>query len=300
MPYGGEKSASSSGPACGCGTSVCPNDGSDAQRSGWVVYPGSSSDSSAQTGCWRDSTESLVRYQYAGQGRGSYEKVPTYTFVGEGRGSFDKEAIGSDGRSCGQCSCLVCVLVTALALLAGLASLQAKDLGRLLGAGAASGGKEEQDGPKWVDCEALLRNLEQGRDAHQAEKLDWCCTNQQKGCSHWRNATSEPFDCQADYASWHSSWRASKRAYCCHMYARGCQADDHAAYDCQAGFANWRVGWSDIKKHYCCRTAQRGCGSTTTEPYDCASGFDFWESAWSAAKANWCCDTYRRGCKHKG
>jgi len=306
LPYGGANSYSSTGGhACGadsgCGTGVCPSDG----KGEWIVNPDGSSASTSQSGCWGDSTESLVRYQYAGQGRGSYEKVPTYTYVGEGRGSFDKEAIGSDSRGCGQCACLVCVVASALALLAGLVALQAKDLGPAI-AGAASGRKptaEEQGGPSRassVDCEALVRKLEQGLVAQQAEKLDWCCTNQQTGCSH-RSTTSEPFDCKAGFASWHSSWPTSKRVYCCHMYARGCQADDHAAYDCQAGFDNWKAGWSDDKQRYCCRTAQRGCGgTTTTEPYDCASGFDFWKTAWSDDKAVWCCRTYRRGCTHNG
>jgi len=303
LPYGG---ASSSGPACGT-TACCvgQSDGLDLQKGDWIAYPDGSSASAAQNGCWGESTESLVRYQHAGQGRGSYEKVPTYTFVGDGRGSFDKEAIGADGRGCGQCACLVCVVVTALAVLAGLVALQAKDVETAL-MGAASGFKqstEEKDGPstaKSVDCEALVRKLEKGRDDHQAQKLDWCCKHQQKGCSHRRSTNSEPFDCEADYASWHSSWPTSKKVYCCHMYARACQADDHATYDCQAGFDNWMAGWSDIKRRYCCRTAQRGCHSITTEPYDCASGFDFWESAWSHEKKTWCCHTYRRGCKQNG
>jgi len=310
VPYGGAKSySSSSGPACGtdgCGTSVCPSDGLDG-RKGWISSLDSSSPNAAQEGCWGDSTESLVRYQYAGQGRGSYEKVPTYTFVGEGRGSFDKEAIGADGRGCGQCTCLVCVVVTALALLASLVALQAKDVERAI-AGSSFAGKpstQAKDGPtmaKSVDCEALVRKLEQGTDDHQTQKLDrdWCCTNQHKGCSHRRSTTSEPFDCEADFANWHRSWPAKKRVYCCHMYARGCQAEDHDTYDCQAGFDNWKAGWSDVKQHFCCRTAQRGCHSTTTEPYDCASGFDFWESAWSRAKKTWCCHTYRRGCRENG
>mmetsp|Transcript_120589 Transcript_120589/g.240122 ORF Transcript_120589/g.240122 Transcript_120589/m.240122 type:complete len:329 (-) Transcript_120589:60-1046(-) len=303
-PEGWDATASTTGgQACGtesgCGTGVCPSDGRAAHNGEWVAHPDGQSASMAQNGCWSESTENLVRYQYAGQGRGSYEKVPTYTYVGEGRGSFDKEAIGSDSRGCGQCTCLVCVVVGALALLAGLVALQAKDLGPAI-AGVVRPSSKEEDGARTgsVDCEALVRNLEQGVDASQAEQVDWCCANEQKGCSHLRSTTTERFDCEADYSSWHSTWPAPKRAYCCHMYARGCQADDHTRIDCQAGFDNWRAGWSDIKKKYCCRTAQRGCGgTTTTEPYDCASGFDFWESAWSDSKADWCCHTYRRGCK---
>lgn len=246
--------------------------------------------------CFHDRQTSFVRYQYTGEGKGGYEKVPTYTFVGAGKGSFDKQVLDTPYGSQPHPLCLCCLMASAFILAAYIWALHMQDAasGELVSVTTPSSPLDEtvSTGPPY-DCQELAGARQRGEDV-PAEQQDWCCRKRQINCPTSRSG--EPYNCERNFADWRNSWLPGKKAYCCKMFARGCEVSTTRTYDCKANFRHWRTAWSDAQQRFCCDKQRRGCPKTTTEPFDCGAGFSEWQTAWSIRKKVWCCENYFRGC----
>merc|ERR1712176_1471976 len=132
--------------------------------------------------------------------------------------------------------------------------------------GPASGSAVVQPAAASWDCDEGLANAAIG---WSVPKKEWCCANQQKGCS-----LTEDYDCEAGDWNWQNGWSEEKKTWCCQNQQRGCPGDPVPLppasdpttsptsqpgvdlYDCEAGFANWENGWSEDKKNWCCQNKQ--------------------------------------------
>lgn len=203
------------------------------------------------TDCFGDSTQSFVRFQYQGEGKGGYEKVPQYTFVGQGKGSFQREVLDKPYGSQPHWCCLCCLMAMVLFLGTYLWSLFVKD-GEL----PSMTSLDIED----HNCEALVSALEAGSPHAFSEDKDWCCKHRDLGCEA---GAAEPFNCERGYDDWHHLWQEKKKVYCCKMYARGCKAAEVTTttepFDCLAGLSEWQAAWSRTKQLYCCTNHHRGC-----------------------------------------
>lgn len=136
-----------------------------------------------------------------------------------------------------------------------------------------------------------------GQAGWSAEKRDWCCSNEAKGCpaettaapaagdyaapSTSRQAPPPPpppmrpeseqteFDCRNGIESWQQSWSPTKKNWCCAHKGAGCPPgglNQDAKFNCAEGFSSWQWGWSDDKKKYCCAVEGKGCPEVVTAP----------------------------------
>merc|ERR1712107_733295 len=107
------------------------------------------------------------------------------------------------------------------------------------------------------------------------------------GSSFTATTSPEPYDCDAGFSNWALGWSASKKAYCCNTYSKGCPTTAPPlvpipapapmsipmpapttmhVYDCDAGYSNWEKGWSTTKKVFCCLHKKIGCPTAPPQP----------------------------------
>jgi len=136
------------------------------------------------------------------------------------------------------------------------------------------------------DCRS---GLEHEAQLWSKVQQDWCCKNQQLGCTI-KKEVQPAYDCN----DLRTVWSEERQNWCCENKQLGCQLWTKSTKVQKMQVVE---EMPPAEQQPAAAMAPEG---TTSHPYDCSADMADWETKWSDAKKTWCSHSCERGvaCPH--